>query len=269
MNYKTIVSDWNGTIFYDATDEEIHKEFAYELLRSSAKSVIASTRESFETFIKVINSGRKIMKKYKEYNKTRARKDIEANEKIKRMKEIANEIYEIFNSNILIGRTEEFVDRVIENYAKRNKDRIDRRVLNPIRNAHSKGKGTFIISGSYQKCIKRILDLSNYISAFDEIIGTKIREYCGIVTNVDEASRKRKRDLFIQKFFNELGLRENDIIYLGDCEFDLEIGEMLPEGNFIVPFLATDEFKELASRYCKAFVPESESDLAMYLEAKR
>lgn len=268
MSYKAIVSDWNGTLFYDVTDEGIHKEFAYELLRSCLKSMINCDSRSFSNFRKIFESEIKIKRKYREYKKIRARKDIEIGKKIEAMKIIANDIYKIFNENILIGRSLEFVEAVIEKYAMKNKNKIDKRLAEPIRVFHNLGKETFIISGSYERCIKRILELSDYLNAFNDIIGTKIQEYCGIITKIDESLRKRKGEKFKENFLINRKFKENEIIYIGDSEFDLEIGEILQRGNFIVSFLATNDFKELASSHYRAFVPESEEDLIKYLKAK-
>lgn len=268
MSYKAIACDWNGTLFYDANDSGIHREFAQELLKYRFKDIFSSEPDSFKKFMELLDSCIQICKKYKEYNRIRSMRYIELEKRVEMMKKVLNDIYKILNENILIGRDIEFVNRVIWNYAERNKEKVDDRIAKPVRKLHSKGKETFIISGSYQDCIKKVLELSGYYKDFDEIIGTKIHEYCGIVTNLEESSRTGKTQLFIDKFLINRGFKEQEIVYLGDSEFDLEIGRILPSGNFIASFFSDDEFKELASRYCKAFVPESEEDLLKYLESK-
>ena len=75
-------------------------------------------------------------------------------------------------------------------------------------------------------------------------------------------------NLMESEFFGKRGLRPETTVYLGDTKDDEPIADMLPAGNFIVPFFATDGFRENMSRKYKAFVPENQGDLVFYLEGK-
>lgn len=273
MKCKAIGCDWNGTLFYDATDKEIHKEIIMGLLKESLKRVVKGNIRSVSTISNLLYKSGKIIKGYANYQRIRARKEEDIRKKIYEMKNAANRIYEIFNESVLEGRSidglsSEFLNKAFERYAKKNRNKLDIRIARPIRAVHQGKVYTFIISGSYQYAIKRVLDYSKFSDAFDEIIGTRIKEYCGIVVGIDESPRKEKTQLFINEFLKKRGYREQEIIYFGDCEFDLEIGEILPPGNFIVSFFSEDDFKEFASTHYKAFVPESEEDLLKYLISK-
>lgn len=66
-------------------------------------------------------------------------------------------------------------------------------------------------------------------------------------------------------FLKPYQLRDKDVIYFGDSEDDLGIAEMLPKGNFIVPFFATDTFRQYAATKFCAFVPYTEKDLNQHM----
>jgi hypothetical protein len=177
-------------------------------------------------------------------------------------------IYQILNENILYGRKTSFIKNVINEYAKKYKKRIDERVLRPIKDSHSEGKYTTILSCSYEYGISAVLRESGYFDAFDRIIANKLKENDGYVIGFENEVYGRKQKIMKEEFVEKMGFDEKDIIYLGDSYIDEPIAEILPNGNFVVPFLADENYKEKMSLKYKAFVPKDENDLIKYLKSK-
>ncbi len=179
------------------------------------------------------------------------------------------EVYEPFNEKILKGRSVTFINSVIDGFARENADKVDGRIIRPIKNAHSNhGKLTGILSVSYDYVIKRVLEESGFPDVFDWIVSNTLETDGDKAIGLTLDIYGKKADVLKTEFFNKRALRENTTLYIGDSEDDEPIADLLDSGNFIVPFFATDEFKqELASKY-EAFVPEDESDLDKYFKKR-
>jgi len=253
MPCEAIISDWNGTLFEYATDEALNRRLGYRALFDDVTAVLTGRFWKIADVAKLLRAKAQLEKRLRQYY---------------RGERHLQEVYEPFNESVLKGRPVAFVERVIDRFARESADKADKRVLRPIRKAHENGKFTGILSGSYDYSIKRILEESGFSDVFDVVVANTLQ------TNGNEAVcltfriYGRKTEVLIEEFFKKRGFRENNTVYLGDSKDDEQIAEILTPGNFIVPFLARDEFKQrMASKY-KAFVPESEEDLMKYLQSR-
>jgi len=252
MKYRIIVSDWNGTLFDDKIDELQLKEIIFAGFRDLIMEFLKGEKNIGEIF-----------------NLFRGLREIKnISDKINGDPEEFQRIYDILNENILCGRKTSFIKNVIDEYAKKYKKMIDERVLRPIKNSHLEGKYTAILSCSYEYGIKSVLRESGYEDVFDDIIANKLLENSGHLIGFVNEVYGRKQNIIKEEFLYKKNLREKDIIYLGDSYIDEPIAEILPKGNFIVPFLADEDYKEKMSAKYGAFVPESEDDLIKYLKNK-
>ncbi len=253
MSYKAVVSDWNGTLFEYSTDEVQNKKIAYTILYDAIYAVLKGRVWRIGDIIKLLKTRGELNRRLQQYYDG---------------ERCLWEVYEAFNENILKGKSVSIVMRAIDKYAKESADKVDRRIIRPIQTVHKDGKRTAILSVSYDYSIRRILEEADYPDVFDDIVANTLQTDSGKVVGLTLDIYGRKPEVLIAEFFEKRGLRENNTLYLGDSEDDEPIAEILVPGNFIVPFLASDEFKQrLASKY-KAFVPESERDLMKYLQSR-
>jgi phosphoserine phosphatase len=253
MSYKAIVSDWNGSLFEYPTDEVQNKKLAYAVLDDAKHAVLKGRIWRVIDVVKLLKTKSELKKRLQQYY------DGERH---------LWEVYEPFNENVLKGRPVSFVNKVIDKYARESADKLDERVIRPIQSVHREGKRTAILSVSYDYSIRRILEKAGYPYVFDDIVANTLQTDGNRVVGLTLEIYERKPEVLKTEFFEKRGLREDDTLYLGDSEDDESIAEILVPGNFIVPFFASDEFKQrLASKH-KAFVPESEEDLLKYLQSK-
>ena len=121
---------------------------------------------------------------------------------------------------------------------------------------------------SYDYSIRKILEEAGYLDIFEDIVANTMETEGDKAIGLTLGIYGRKAEVLRTEFFDKRGFGENDTLYLGDSRDDEPVAEILATGNFIVPFLAPDQFKqEMASKH-KAFVPESEEDLLKYLQKK-
>jgi phosphoserine phosphatase len=253
MPYRAIVSDWNGTLFEYPTDEVQNKKIAYAILDDAKHAVLRGKIWRVGDVIKLLRTKSELEKRVQQlYDGERH----------------LWEVYELFNENVLRGRPISFVNGVIDEYARESADKVDGKVVRPIQTVYKDGKSTAILSVSYDYSIRRILEEAGYPDVFDDIVANTLQTDGDRVIGLTLEIYEKKPEVLRTEFFEKRGLRENDTLYLGDSEDDEPIAEILVPGNFIIPFFASDEFKQkLASKH-RAFVPENEEDLLKYLQKR-
>ena len=249
MSYKTIVSDWNGTLFEPPTDEELNKEIGYAILADAKK------HWKIGKILGLLRAKKKLKRRLALYKQGTIP---------------LSRVYEPFNENVVRGTSTDIMEVATCYFARENKDRIDGRILRPIETMKKGGKGTAILSSSYDYSIRRLLHESDFRYLFDDedIIANILETDGDIAVGFTLDLHDNKTDRFRKEFFEKRGLKHEDIIYLGDGPQDDLVAEYLPRGNFIVPFFATDDFKQNMSGVHDAFIPENEEDLLNYLKKK-
>lgn len=249
---KSIISDYHGTII-SSNEEESNKNIGYTILNDNLKEICKGRITKLPTL------GRLAAVKILTERKL---------EGYKKGKNHLKEVYKYFNL-ALRGLPVYYITGIVDRYAKRYAEKIDKRIIRPIKAMHDLGSYTGILSAGYDYCIKRTLEESGYLDVFDDIVANTLEQDNNRALGLSLEIYGRKPEVIKSEFFSKRGLKERNTFYFGDSEFDDEpIAEMLPSGNFVVPFLATDEFKEKMANKYKAFVPENEEDLIRYLRSR-
>jgi phosphoglycolate phosphatase-like HAD superfamily hydrolase len=251
MPYKAIVSDWNGTLT-STSEEALNKRIGYTAFGDTKREVYHGHVEKLPALGKLIVAKILTERNLRDY---------------KRGKRHLRDVYKAFNFG-LRGQSAEYINRIVDEFASQTSGLVDERILRPIKDVHLQGKFTGILSVAYERIIKRSLEEAGYPDVFDDIVANTLQTDGDKVIGLTLEIYERKPEVLRTEFFEKGGLRENDTLYLGDSEDDEPIAEILIPGNFIVPFLATDEFKQRVSSKHKAFVPENEEDLLKYLKSR-
>jgi len=254
MTYQLIVSDWNGTIPKHPTDEILNKEIAYALLDDAKSKIITGNLLALRDILQLHLAKNEITKQLKAYSR--------------------GNVYKSFSRRVLRGKDYEFVSNVINQYVSEcveNND-VDTRILRTINLARKCGIKTGILSVSIRHVICRTLIQLNLGDLFETIVSNSF-----VTRNIDNELKilgcsfdiyNRKPECLENRFLKPYQLRDKDVIYFGDSEDDLGIAEMLPKGNFIVPFFATDTFRQYAAAKFGAFVPDTEKDPNQHILAR-
>jgi phosphoserine phosphatase len=253
MSYRALISDWNGTLFQHPTDEAMNKKIGYAILNGATQGLKRGNIFKLGDVIGLLKAKGKIKKRLQEYRKG---------------KRGLGEVYEPFNRHAIRGRPVSFINGVVDEFCRESVGLVDCRMLRPIRRAYERGIATGILSTSYEYSIRRILEMTGFADAFHHISANILQadgeRALGFTADIYE----RKPEVLRHGFFDRWALRKGDTIYMGDSEDDEKVAEMLPPGDFIVPFFASEEYRQrMASRH-KAFVPASEADLDTYLRNK-
>jgi len=259
MPYKLIVSDWNGTILRHPTDEMQNRHIAYTLLDDAKSRIQTGDPLGLWDLGRLLFAKRGLEKCLIEYGNG---------------KRPLHEVYERFNSHVLCGKSYKLVRSAVDQFVDQciRRGDIDRGILHSIRLAHERGIKTGILSTSVGFAIYRTLVRVNFADTFDAI------EANSLVTHLSDGEQKvegctiniynQKPEILEERFLKPYHLREKDVIYFGDSNDDIGVAEMLPVGNFIVPFFATDAFRQYAGQGYGAFVPDTKEDLDGYLKAR-
>ncbi|MBI3412670.1 MAG: HAD family hydrolase [Candidatus Aenigmarchaeota archaeon] len=252
MAYQGIVSDWNGTLFKPPTDEGLNKTIAYAALGHAVNGLkhgqvwkaadvarLALTKGQLEKMVRRYEAG-----------------------------EIPiNDVYDLFNRRVLSDMPILVFSRAIYKYARSHRSDLDDNVLMPVSTAAQAGKETGILSVSYSGSIIHILGLDR-LRLFGKIVAHGIVGSGSKVIGFNTDIYGRKAEVLEDRFFREGNLRPETTLYIGDSGEDEPVASVLPQGNFIVPFLATDDFKEKMASKHNAFVPKNREELQDFLRTK-
>ena len=256
MSYKAIISDWNGTLFEPPTDEALNKKIAYAVLDDTKKALTRGKLWRVTDIYKLLKTKSELKRLIQQYEKGEV---------------TLKELYKPFNENVLRGRDVALIEDAVIKYATESALMVDKRIVRPIKKVHyENGKGTGILSVSYDYSISRILQHAGfkYIFGGINIVAHTLKKDGDKAIGLTNDIYDRKAEVMEDEFFRNRGFREHDTFYLGDSEDDEPVADLLDEGNFIVPFFASDDFRERMASKHKAFVPENEGDLLKYLAAK-
>jgi phosphoglycolate phosphatase-like HAD superfamily hydrolase len=256
MPYRFIISDWNGTILRYPTDENQNKKIAYALLDNAKLKIKKGNLFALWNLGQLLLAEIELKKCFEKYQKG----DLPL-----------HEVYEPFNRHVLRGQDYKFVGNIINQFADEcvRKDDVDKRILDSISLAHKHGSKTGILSTSNNVAIYRTLIRLGSENLFDVIESISLIKHqingelklLGFTFDINN----RKPEYLETRFLRRYNLKEKDVIYFGDSVDDIGIADMLPAGNFIVPFFATDEFREYAAKKFGAFTPDTKEDLDCYL----
>lgn len=252
MTYSTIVSDWNGTLFEYKDDSIQNRKIGQAVLYDAIMSLMHGNLYKIQDILALCNVRKALKRKIREYSQGRCR---------------LADVYEIFNSQVLSRTDESLVEHVLDEYSTESASKVDGRMIRPIRKNAEDGKRAYILSVSCRYSISNILEKSGYDGVFSDITAHDIVKQNGKVrfsTHIYES----KPSAFEKIFITDNNIQPCKIVYIGDSSDDEPVAKMIPKGNFIVPFLADDDFKNMMASEYNAFVPENEHDLDRYLQLR-
>jgi len=244
MPPAAVICDWNGTLIADRNESPILASIANGIFKNSfplhplRMRRLLRAKEAISTLPreKPDDPG---------YNYSRA-------------------IIRIYNEEIINGAPVSAINRAMDKYAcmQQTLDKLDHRVLQPVRECYRAGKVTGILSAGLKYGIERILNAGGYSECFSFTEADEIRQKNGKAIEYPLSIYQRKPGLLLN-LLKERALKANQVAYLGDSEDDEGCFEIVKYP--IVSFFTPEEQKEeFASKY-KAFVPEDEKDLSRYL----
>lgn len=251
MPCKAILSGWNGTLTGE-NEEERNLKLLDALVYDAGQDLKRlSLRSLFDTL--TLARRRRL-----------ARRSLEV---CRRDGRPPGDFYNHFNTAIrgrdagLIERTDDKLDDGAE---------VDMRVLGTIHEMHNSLRvATGILSAAYERRITLTLSSTKYTGAFDSIIANTLnRDRKGMTLGFTSGTRDGKYDAMQTEFMRKRCLSGSEILYIGGEPGDEHMAELLPRGNFIVPFMAPDGVKDHMSEKYGAFVPEDEPKLLFYMRGK-
>ena len=242
---KLIICDWNRTLFTDYYEETFFKGIFQKVFLRSLKNI------QLLKAIRLLKTSKKIKDLF------RLAKEGKNQEKLGCIKEILG----LLNKNITQELHADFLESYAQDYADRAGNRLDRRILNPLRDIQEKyGIKLGIISSGYSKGIKYTLEKNGYkfdfIVANDFIIGSdKVVSF--ELKILDNKEGVLKEILLLNR------MSSDEVMYIGDDLLDKNCLAMV---RFpMVSFLASDENKKIFSEKANIFMPKSEEDMQAYL----
>ncbi len=252
MTVKYIVCDWNGTLFEPPTDEELNKAIAYARLNDAVSGIKHGKLRRAWDVGKLLSAKKQLKKRLAEYKAGR--------------RPLA-EVYEPFNRLVVNGMSADLFWDTIGDYATNNHYKLDRRMVEPLRDGEQR-KG--ILSVSQRAAIINILMANGMDGFFRDFVSNRalMTEDEKRMSHVTLDIYGKKGEVFEDEFLADSGYVAGETVYAGDTEDDLPIADLLPRGHFVVPFYATDAFREMASGKYGAFVPKNQQDWADFLAKK-
>lgn len=246
MPVDVIICDWNGTLIEYRDEKPVLENTARDVFRASFP---------FHPFkmMRILRARRELERLY-----LRAQRGNEF--------DFIREMFKVYNERIIGGTPVTTILRSIEHYAFKPQTlaKLDRRVLQPVRERHQAGKTAGIFSAGYGHGIERILAAAGYDKDFDFIEADVLKQNSGRAIGFGLDIYKKKAPL-LEKLLRDRNIDAGKVAYLGDNEDETGCFEMVKYP--IVAFIATDELKQKFARAYKAFVPQDEKDLANYLKS--
>jgi phosphoglycolate phosphatase-like HAD superfamily hydrolase len=244
MPCDAIISDWNGTIVGYRDEKPILRSIARGIFRSSVPFHPMG-------IVTILRAQRELESLYAE---GRREGDFD----------YIREMFRVFNGRIVAGVPVALIRRLVDRYAAEpgTQGEIDLRVLRPVREAHQAGKVTGVFSAGYRYGIERILTAVGFHDDFDFYEADDLREENGKAVEFTLNIYRNKPRLLVD-LLRRRGLDADRAAYLGDSEDDEGCFEMVKYP--IVPFLAPEEAKQRYARKYRAFVPQTERDLADFI----
>ena len=244
MPPAAIICDWNGTLIADRNESPI--------LESIARGI-------FRSYIPFHPLRMKRILKAKETMDTLPRERPDDPDY-----DYVREKIRIYNEEIISGAPVSVIYRSIDKYAdlQQTLDKLDYRVLRPVRECFQAGRVTGIFSAGLKYGIERILNAAGYGEYFRFTMADEISQNNGKAIEYALNVYQRKPGLLL-KLLEEKEINADQVAYLGDSEDDEGCFEIVKYP--VISFFTPEEQKEKYARKYRAFVPKDEKDLARYL----
>jgi hypothetical protein len=262
---KSIISDWNGTLYKETDEKKLYAKIGIAYL----KSLIKETRHSPKTVLKIIGLVKTKFQLEGIYKKVKT-----DGTKIK-------ELYEIYNKKVIDGLDPYFIFSLIDGLSAKAVEDVDRRLIRLIWSEKIKGIKTGILSGAWERSIIAVLSeiKRKYgMKPFDyeDVVGDKLSYNADGTAHGFELRVHGRKGYYIEdEFARKRGFR--NIIYFGDTEDDIDCFDYVTSngGKVVLPFFLIErqkkdkkvtEFISYCSSKYNAFIPKDERDLMKFLK---
>ena len=250
MTIDLIVSDWNGTLFRPADDGLLNRSIAYAAFGDTLRALARGRLGRAPGILKAVKAKFVLGKAARRYRSGEL--------------DLAG-MYAQFNRYVVQGMPVRLVHDVADRHGEKGQSLIDRRMVDAIAVLHSAGCATAIFSAAYDHGVRSVLRESGQQGVFDDVIANTLEEEGGVARGLTAHFRDRKSEEFQAEFLERRGFRPEGTVYCGDSEFDEPIAGLRPPGHFVVPFFASDAFKQRMKEEHGAFVPRTGDELKAYL----
>ena len=250
MTISLFVSDWNGTLFEAPDDEAFNRMLAYSVARDRLRAVLRGRVSELPPLLRLAVAKFTMGRAVGKYRKGMA---------------TLAELYEPFNRHVVRGRPAAFAREVAVRYAAQRVSLVDGRMLRVIQSFKALGMKTAVFSAAYDQNVARLLAESGFDEAIDEVVSNVLEEAEGVAVGFTSRYRDGKAASFSDLFLESRGYAPDQVAYSGDSDVDEPIASMLPPGHFIVPLLATNQFRQHMVADHGAFAPEDEAELRAYV----
>jgi len=250
MSIELFVSDWNGTLFQPFDDEAFNRSLAYAVARDRSRAVLRGRLTRIPSLARLAVAKFTMNRVVRSYRRGTAS---------------LAQLYEPYNKHVVRGLPVDFVREVAGRYAAERDGLVDEGARRAVTSFRLLGMRTIVFSAAYDQNIKRLLVESGFDDAFDEVVSNVLEEVDGVAIGFTSRYRDDKATAFKAMFLEERGYASEQVAFSGDSEADEPIASMLPAGHFIVPLLATHEFRHDMVADYGAFAPENEADMQAYI----
>jgi len=241
---KLLICDWNRTLCRDYYEEGYFGGICWRVFFSSVIDA------DVPRFLSLMRLG---IKCYRLFWRAMWHHD--------RALEYVEQIMELVNEEVISGLPVGFVEEFTSRYALRMACKLDRRVLEPLREARERfGLRMGVISSGSRRGIERALAAA--ACGMDFVLANDFRVEGDTVAGLELRIMHNKADV-LEDLLRREGLDPRDVMYVGDSRQDEECFQRV--GWPVVSFLARKKDKRLFARRCGAFVPADAEDFRRHL----
>lgn len=246
MAYKAFAAGWHRTVYGRPNDCVLYRKLADAVLLDTAKQAVSKGKVKGLLNLKpIIDIKRKLSRHHDNEHP-----------------QLPSELQDAINSRLMRGMALELLKKGTDAFAQDalHKGEVDKRVLRWMFSFMAGNAVTAILADSCDYAVKHTIEMANESASVQLVLANKLRAKEDIVLEI-HGLHGSKEEIFEKEFFGKRKLSGEDVLYAGGLEGDIDIANLLPRGNFIVPFFATEEFKRMMYLDHGAFVPEYERDV--------
>jgi len=247
---RAIVSDWDGSLIKTKDGGSIMKPIGMAALKAACNPFSSMRKHPQVRVHKLILLKLKLEKLWKDKDTDKV--------------VITEKLFDIFNEHVIKGLPSSFVLNAIRESARSSetKKKLDRRMFNVLSEVKPNLERMGILSVNSEYGIGEILRFAGLTNLFDFVCGSQLVEDRGTAIGFSLVTFKKKPQILLRLIRKGI-LPITDCAYIGDSPDDEGCFELVQHP--IIPFLASEEFKQRCAKKYRAFVPENEQDLRNYI----
>lgn len=238
---EAIICDWNRTLFEDYYEEIFFKGIFKHVIFENIKKLNA------KKLLVLLRARDECIKSYRFRDGD--------------MRGSIINILAALNEHLINGLSVSFIKQYTERYAISAINRLDRKILDPLKRLKiANGIKLGIISSGYKTGIRQILDKAGYLFDIIEANDFEINDNTIIKFRLNIFDNKL---YVLQKILFDNRINSSNVIYIGDDMQDEACFKNV--GYPIVSFLANDYHRNYFFQKIKAFLPNNANEFENYL----